>query len=142
MRVSDGKPLKNRRGKRKPALAKSAPDTGHATRALVLCPVLGRTDQATVNGGPSRGTNEFSAARNLQSEARLTEAIGLAQAIDLDVRGKGFIPVTRPRPATLFGSGKVEELTGLVRAEDAGLVIVDFQNYGCDPNASSRHIVD
>ncbi len=33
--------------------------------------------------------------------------------------------MTTPRPATLFGSGKVEELKGLVRAEDAGLVIVD-----------------
>jgi GTP-binding protein HflX len=35
------------------------------------------------------------------------------------------VPVTQPRPATLFGSGKVEELKGLVRAEDASLVIVD-----------------
>jgi GTP-binding protein HflX len=33
--------------------------------------------------------------------------------------------VPSPRPATLFGSGKVEELGGLVRAEDASLVIVD-----------------
>jgi GTP-binding protein HflX len=33
--------------------------------------------------------------------------------------------VPSPRPATLFGSGKVEELAGLVRAEDASLVIVD-----------------
>jgi len=35
------------------------------------------------------------------------------------------VPVPNPRPATLFGSGKVEELEGLIRAEDAGLVIVD-----------------
>ena len=29
------------------------------------------------------------------------------------------MPVPNPRPATLFGSGKVEELAGLMRAEDA-----------------------
>jgi GTP-binding protein HflX len=36
-----------------------------------------------------------------------------------------LVTVPSPRPATLFGSGKVEELKGLVRAEDASLVIVD-----------------
>ena len=35
------------------------------------------------------------------------------------------MPVPQPRPATLFGAGKVEELAGLIRAEDAELVIVD-----------------
>src|SRR3970040_643024 len=37
----------------------------------------------------------------------------------------GLVPVPAPRRVTRFGSGKVEELKGLVRAEDAGLVIVD-----------------
>ena len=58
-------------------------------------------------------------------QARLGEAIGLAAAIDLDVKSSGLVPVPNPQPATLFGSGKVEELKGLVRAEEAGLVIVD-----------------
>ena len=58
-------------------------------------------------------------------QARLEEAVGLAAAIDLDVAASGLVPVPNPRPATLFGSGKVEELAGLMRAEDAGLVIVD-----------------
>jgi GTP-binding protein HflX len=58
-------------------------------------------------------------------QARLDEAAGLAAAIDLDVIARGLVPVPAPRPATLFGSGKVEELKGLVRAEDASLVIVD-----------------
>ena len=35
------------------------------------------------------------------------------------------MPLPRPRPATLFGSGKVSELEGLIRAEGAELVIVD-----------------
>ncbi|MGZ8400864.1 MAG: GTPase HflX, partial [Methyloceanibacter sp.] len=55
----------------------------------------------------------------------LEEAAGLAAAIDLDVVASGLVMVPSPRPATLFGSGKVEELGGLVRAEYASLVIVD-----------------
>ncbi len=58
-------------------------------------------------------------------QARLEEAVGLATAINLDVRASRVVPVTRPKPATLFGGGKVEELAALIRAEDAELVIVD-----------------
>lgn len=58
-------------------------------------------------------------------QARLEEAIGLALAIDLDVRESGAVPIPQPKPATLFGTGKVEELAGVVRMEDAELVIVD-----------------
>lgn len=58
-------------------------------------------------------------------EAKLSEAVGLAEAIDLDVRASGAVIVSTPRPATLFGSGKVEELSGLIAAEEAELVIVD-----------------
>jgi GTP-binding protein HflX len=58
-------------------------------------------------------------------KARLEEAVGLARAIALDVRAQGLVPLPNPRPATLFGSGKVEELAGLVRAEEAELVVVD-----------------
>jgi GTP-binding protein HflX len=76
-----------------------------------------------------RGKGGRRSARSTESErspqARLEEAAGLAAAIDLDVAASGLVPVPSPRPATLFGSGKVEELAGLVRAEDASLVIVD-----------------
>ena len=58
-------------------------------------------------------------------QARLEEAIALAAAIGLDVKASGLMPVPNPQPATLFGYGKVEELKGLVRAEEACLVIVD-----------------
>ncbi len=51
--------------------------------------------------------------------------MGLARAINLDVRTHGLVPLPHPRPATLFGSGKVAELEGIVRADDAELVIVD-----------------
>ncbi len=71
----------------------------------------------------ARGLSRDAATRSPQ--ARLDEAVGLAAAIDLDVRASGVVPLPRATPATLFGSGKVEELAGLVRAEDAELVIVD-----------------
>ncbi|MEZ0282757.1 MAG: GTPase HflX, partial [Methyloceanibacter sp.] len=79
--------------------------------------------------GKVRGTGGSIAKSRDASErspqARLDEAVGLAAAIDLDVKASGLVPVPNPQPATLFGSGKVEELAGLMRAEDAGLIIVD-----------------
>lgn len=59
-------------------------------------------------------------------EARLEEAVGLARAIDLEVASAGVVPISTVRPATLVGKGKVEEIAGLVRAEEAGLVFVDY----------------
>jgi GTPase len=58
-------------------------------------------------------------------EARLDEAVGLALAIDLDVVSSGLVPLSQIRPATFMGAGKVDELAGLVRANEAGLVVVD-----------------
>lgn len=55
----------------------------------------------------------------------MAEAGGLAQAIDLDVADCRLVPVSSPRPSTLFGSGKVEELKALVADLDAHLVIID-----------------
>ena len=86
-------------------------------RTLVLLPVLGRRGKAR------RASRGDAFARSSQS--RLEEAVGLAAAIDLEVAASGLVPVEAPRPATLFGSGKVEELAGLVRAEEVGLVAVD-----------------
>ena len=58
-------------------------------------------------------------------EDRLAEAKGLAEAIDLDVRSALLVPVPQPNPATLFGSGKVEEIRALIEDLEVGLVIVD-----------------
>jgi len=90
---------------------------GQQTRAIVFEPVLGgdlRRDRKPRQRPPPRSP-----------EARLEEALGLARAINLDVRTHGLVPLPQPRPATLFGSGKVAELEGIVRADDAELVIVD-----------------
>jgi GTP-binding protein HflX len=57
--------------------------------------------------------------------ARLDEAVGLAQALDLDVRRSLLAPLRAAVPATLFGKGKVEEIGALAEAEGAGVVVVD-----------------
>ncbi|MEQ1649362.1 MAG: GTPase HflX [Hyphomicrobiaceae bacterium] len=58
-------------------------------------------------------------------EDRLEEAVGLARAIDLDVKQGLIVALPDPKPGLLLGKGKVEEIKGLVETHDAGLVIVD-----------------
>lgn len=87
------------------------------TRAVVLLPVSRVADWA--------GTAEAGRSHTLAPDERLQEAGGLAKAIGLDVRVAAITPFSRPRPGTLLGSGKVEEIKGILHAEGAGLVIVD-----------------
>ncbi|GAB4230731.1 MAG: GTPase HflX [Methyloligellaceae bacterium] len=107
------------------------PRKGHDWRdarpvsAIVLCPVIktasGRTPQR--KGAPAAPRRPR--GQDLQPEARLREAEGLAEAIDLRIAESGLVTINAPRPATLFGKGKVEELRGLVLAHEAEVVIVD-----------------
>src|SRR5207344_3234228 len=57
--------------------------------------------------------------------AKLDEAIRLAQAIDLEVVDTGIVTIGDVRPATFIGKGKVEEIAGLVKGAEAGIVIMD-----------------
>ncbi|MBB3913177.1 GTPase HflX [Rhizobium fabae] len=84
-------------------------------RATVVVPVL---------KSRSRGGQTESASTRTP-ESRLEEATGLAQAIDLDVVNGQIVPVNDPRPATLLGTGKIEEIKALLNERDSGLVIVD-----------------
>jgi GTP-binding protein HflX len=59
------------------------------------------------------------------NESRLEEAIGLARAIDLEIANGIIVQVSQPKPATLIGSGKIEEIEGMLEAGNAGLVVVD-----------------
>jgi GTP-binding protein HflX len=88
--------------------------SGSGARVVVIVPHLVR--QAPKPGGRK-------SARGI--DARLEEAIGLARAIDLDVASAGIVPLAQIKPATFLGKGKVEEIAGIVRAEEAGLVFVD-----------------
>jgi GTP-binding protein HflX len=58
-------------------------------------------------------------------QARMDEAVGLALAIDLDVVETGIVMLGEIRPATYIGKGKVEEIAGLIKANDIGLVVMD-----------------
>jgi GTPase len=59
------------------------------------------------------------------AEARLDEAAGLAGAIGVQVAEKLRFRIRQPRPATLFGSGQVEQIAEAVEREGAELLIVD-----------------
>jgi len=78
------------------------------TRALVLCP-----DKP--DGAPGGRTER----------GRLEEAAGLARAIDLEVVAAETVALRKPRPATLFGSGRVRAVGELVARERIDLVAVD-----------------
>ena len=58
-------------------------------------------------------------------EARLEEAAGLAEAIDLDVVEAEVCRVQRPNAGTLLGSGNVERYRLMVQVEEIGIAIVD-----------------
>lgn len=58
---------------------------------------------------------------------RLEEAVGLAQALDLDVRAQEIVRLRSVTPATLIGRGKLEEIAALILAADAEAVVVDDQ---------------
>ena len=81
---------------------------GKTGRALVLHPQIKTTRQT---------------ARS--PEARLAEAVGLAQAIDLEVVRQEVVPISRPRPATLIGKGAVESLAHVVRVWEVTVAVVD-----------------
>jgi GTP-binding protein HflX len=59
------------------------------------------------------------------AEARLEEAVGLALALDLEIRDAVIAPLRKLTPATLFGSGKVKELGDLCRDVGADVAVVD-----------------
>jgi GTP-binding protein HflX len=95
--------------------AKLSPARGSGTgRAIVVGPYLRAPGASARADGPGRSP-----------EARLDEAVGLARAIELDVVDAGTIALAAIRPATYLGKGKVDELAGLVKTLEAGLVVMD-----------------
>jgi GTPase len=85
---------------------------GITARAIVVVPILPRHE--------GQGTLAMRSA-----DARMEEAVGLALAIDLDAVHREIVTVNQPRPATLIGTGKLEELAEKVKELEAELVVVD-----------------
>ena len=78
-----------------------------------------------MRGRMLRSTDAHANVALRSPEARLDEAVGLARAIDLSVVSSGIVPLSDIRPATFIGKGKVEEIAGLVKTDDAGIVVMD-----------------
>ncbi len=56
----------------------------------------------------------------------LDEAVALARALpDLDVAGADIVRLRQPHPGTLFGKGKLEELSTRFKADEIELVLID-----------------
>ena len=66
------------------------------------------------------------AGRARAPEARLAEAVGLAEAIGLVVKGAEVVSLSAVRPGTLVGAGTVERLGGLIaeHGESSGRAVV------------------
>ncbi|MGV0817797.1 GTPase HflX [Martelella sp. AMO21009] len=73
----------------------------------------------------SRAEAERTALSARAPESRLQEAEGLARAIGLEVAASEIVTINDPRPATLLGTGKIEELDALLDENNIGLVVVD-----------------
>ncbi len=51
--------------------------------------------------------------------------MALAGAIDLEVAHAALVPLAKPKPATLIGSGSVETLGAIVKEREIGVAVVD-----------------
>jgi GTPase len=111
---------RTRREERLHRLAEPEKDVAAGTRALVIGAYLRgrrRASAAAAAGEPHPNPRS--------PEARLDEAVGLAAAIDLNVVRSAVVTLASPTPASFLGKGKVEEIAGIVRSLEIGLVMMD-----------------
>jgi len=94
-----------------------SPTRSGSGRAIVISPYQRRV--------PARQIAARGPQKERLPDARLEEAVGLARAIDLDVVQSGIVPISQIRPATYMGTGKVDEIAGLVKSLEAGIVVAD-----------------
>src|SRR5512147_2756083 len=76
-------------------------------RAIVLRPIAG--------GDVARA----------QTQSRLAEAVGLAEALGLEIAHAEAPPLRQISPRTYFGAGRVERLKEESETTGAGLIVVD-----------------
>jgi GTP-binding protein HflX len=76
---------------------------------------------------PVRPTRGQSALEARDPKARLEEAVGLAIALDLDVVETTIAPLRLVTPATLFGSGKIQEFAAICEVEKIDVAVFDDQ---------------
>lgn len=76
--------------------------------ACVVCPIV--TGQAV----------------SLSDESRLTEAVGLAMAINLEVIHSEIVQIRQIKPSTFFGKGFTEKMKSVISENEIELMVVDF----------------
>lgn len=86
------------------------------SKVVVIHPVV-----LSLRAGKGEGARKFARA----PEAALQEAIGLAQAIALDVVHTEIVRLQKVTPATMLGSGGVERIKGTIEQCKAELAFVD-----------------
>jgi GTPase len=97
----------------------SAKDGAVVTRTLVIGPYL---DERKMRRSAGQGSSE---GQRRTTSARIEEAIGLSQAIDLDIVGSEIINLALIRPGSYLGEGKVKEIAARVKDEAIDLIIMD-----------------
>ena len=60
-----------------------------------------------------------------RADARLEEASGLAEALDLDVVEAFVVPLRKIEPGRFFGSGKTRQLADQFKEVDASVAVID-----------------
>jgi GTP-binding protein HflX len=95
-------------------LKDTGPVANERTRALVVGPYLAQ-----------RKRRDAHVLHERSPQARIEEASGLAEAIDVEVVDAKLVQLTQIRPATFLGQGKVEEIGALVGEREIALVIMD-----------------
>jgi len=102
----------------------SSEEAGRPERSIVLVPEFPRRPGEMFQS-EDLAINASGKPLRRSGSSKLEEAIGLARAIALNVVHSGRVPLKETRPATLFGSGKTDEIAGIIKAEEVGLAIVD-----------------
>ena len=89
------------------------------TRSIVIVP------EVLKSGKANTAATKLGLSIERSSESQLEEAVGLTAAINLEIIATQIVRITKIKPATFIGSGKVDELKNLVLVNDIDLVIID-----------------
>lgn len=74
---------------------------------------------------PDLKNSSISSLRTAQ--ARLAEAVSLSAALDLDIIKAEVITLSKLRPATYLGKGKLEEISAFITENDVELLVADCE---------------
>ena len=108
-----------------PVLTRQAHRPRRSPDAATAAASAAQPNNGDARGAESRATDRRGSDTGHSPQDRLAEARGLAEAIDLDIAEGLVVPVPAPKPGTLFGPGKVDEIRHLIEAQGIGLVVVD-----------------